>query len=243
MAFATFLSLLHYTSNEGVCRTVQNEQELVEAAKTDPAAFGLLFDAHYQTIFRYVCRRVGDAAAAQDIAAETFLKAYQHIETFTWRGVSFANWLYTIAGNEVRMYFRRVRKAPSSLDALFEAVGYEPESDIDLQAELQAVQEAQARFELAQKAQAVLRELPLKYQEVLTLRFAEQKKITDIAEILAKRPGTVKSLLSRGIKLLRTKLEANKNQKSEQSMQPSLQFGITPSEGHILVIPSESYEE
>jgi RNA polymerase sigma-70 factor (ECF subfamily) len=45
--------------------------------------------------------------------------------------------------------------------------------------------------------------LPVKYQEVLSLRYFEKKSIAEISQIMSKRPGTIKSLLSRGTKKLR----------------------------------------
>lgn len=224
--------LLHYTYYEGY--GVLNERELVEKAKTSNDAFGELFDLYYQRIFGYIFKRVADAEVAQDIAAEVFIKAYQNINSFTWRGVSFGNWLYAIAGNELRMHIRKQQKAPLSLQKLFDANGYEPEGDINLQQELQNVQEAAERHSLFLEAAHLLHTLPVKYQEVVSLRFGEHMKLQDIAQVLGKKEGTVKSLLSRGLKLLRKELEV---------MQPKEPNRIIYSEGGLLTRPQELYEE
>lgn len=175
---------------------------LLMRAKHDPEAFGLIFDAYFNKILGYTVRRVGNVAAAEDIVADTFTKAFAALPRFAWRGVSIEAWLYAIATNEIRMYFRR-HKPEASLDELFEQDGFEVEDDSDIEREAIEAQEKLERHEAFVHAQRLLRELPLHYQEVLTLRFTEDKKINEIAHILGKREGTVKSLLSRGLALLR----------------------------------------
>lgn len=72
------------------------------------------------------------------------------------------------------------------------------------------IDEAQKNLESNQKylqAQKLLVTLPVKYQEVIALRFAENKKLSEIASILNKKEGTVKSLLSRGLRLLREQMD------------------------------------
>lgn len=182
------------------------ERALIEQAKTDPAAFGQIFDKYYPKILNYVARRTGDAALAQDITAEAFTKALSKLSGFRWRGVSIEAWLFTIATNELRMYFRGQRHY-ASLDELQERDGFEPIDQRDLHQELIDAQEQLERNQVFHAAQTILRGLPVKYQEVLALRFVEGKKLGDIATILQKPEGTVKSLLSRGLVLLRKQLK------------------------------------
>ena len=213
----------------------QTEQQLIEQAKRDPVAFGSLFDHYYPQIMRYVMRRVADPSTAQDIVAETFLKAYQNIQYFRWKGISISAWFYKIATNELRMYFRKQQYPPVSLDSLIETTGFEPISDQDLAEEQMAAQEVLERQVQYRQAHEIMTKLPLKYQEVLTLRFVEKQKLADIASILDKREGTVKSLLSRGLKQLREQLAINQTQPNDE---PS----IVDSEPQ-LFNPIESYEE
>ncbi len=71
------------------------EQRLIAAAQADPRAFGPLYERHYDAVFRYCYVRLGDRQAAEDAAAEVFLKALARLRQF--RGGVFAAWLYTIA--------------------------------------------------------------------------------------------------------------------------------------------------
>jgi RNA polymerase sigma-70 factor (ECF subfamily) len=82
---------------------LEAERLRIEQAKTDPQAFGELFDEYYDTIVRYVVRRTADVAVAQDITSEVFIKAFKHLLSFRWQGVLFSAWLYRIAMNELRM--------------------------------------------------------------------------------------------------------------------------------------------
>jgi RNA polymerase sigma-70 factor (ECF subfamily) len=211
------------------------EKQLIEQAKHNRQQFGVLFDAYYPAIAQYALRRTGDAAAAQDITAETFYKAMIAIPKFRWQGVSISNWLYKIATNEIRMYFRRSTYQPASLDALF-ADGFEVADEYDFTQEIVAAQDAVDRGLEFARAQAILATLPTKYQEVIMLRFGEKKKLREIALILHKRPGTVKSLLSRGLSKLKLELE-------QQAMQPNPDERIVPSEGHVLLTSQEAYED
>ena len=215
---------------------LSDEQEYVELAKTDAHAFGVLFDAYYQPIFRYCLKRMGSVEVAQDITSETFHKALLKIHRFTWRGVSISAWFYQIANNEMRMYFRRNKHIVLSLDLLYEQGGFEPASAEDLLAETITAQEILDRSADFLWAQQGLALLPVKYQEVITLRYLENKKNTEIAQIISKKEGTVKSLLSRGVTLLRKRLLA-------QEMQPIPHTGITPSEGLLLSIKPEGSDE
>ncbi len=183
--------------------TVQ-EHALVAAAKRDRTAFGALFDQYYQPILRYCVRRTGDVATAEDITAEVFMKALRAFDRYEARdGVPLSAWLYKIATNELRMHYRRSSRQALSLETLSDEQGFEPASDTDIEQEAADAQEALERHEQFGQAIRLIHTMPVKYQEVLVLRYVEQKKISDIALITGRKSGTVKSLLSRGVAKLR----------------------------------------
>ena len=83
------------------------EAELVLRAKTDPAAFGELYEAHYSAILNYLYRRTLSVADAEELTSDTFFKALQGLAGYEPReAVRFRSWLYRIATNEARMYWR-----------------------------------------------------------------------------------------------------------------------------------------
>lgn len=179
------------------------EHTLIERAKQDPQAFGILFDRYYPAIFGYVLRRVGKWNDAQDITSEVFRKALKSLWRYRWKGIAFSSWLYRIATNEIGMYFRRAGRAPLSLNQLIDESGFEAASSESLLAEKLEAERQLERHRDFLIARSQIANLPLKYQPVIALRFFEQKSIKEIAEILGKKEGTVKSLLSRGLRRLR----------------------------------------
>jgi RNA polymerase sigma factor, sigma-70 family len=179
------------------------ESELIRKIKDNPAEFSAIFNLYYKPIFGYILRRTGNFDDTADIAAETFIKAFIHIKKFSYRGVSFKVWLYRIATNEVNMFFRHQKKQQSVFDridftdkTLFNH--YLQQDREELEAELQQ----HSQFLEVLNA---LKTLPEKYQNVISLRYFEGKDNKEIAMILNMNEGTLKSLLSRGVEMLRKK--------------------------------------
>jgi len=182
---------------------LEDEKLLLQQIKKDPKKFGVLFDAWYKPIFNYIFRRVADYDISRDIAAECFLKAFLNIQSFTWKNISFSSWLYRIATNEINYYFRKNKYNTSSLDQLLSHDGFDIMDSAGYLNEKQLLEKELAMRNEYKRVQKGLTQLDIKYQEVLSLRYFEKKSILEIAEILNKKEGTVKSLLSRGTEKLR----------------------------------------
>ncbi|MGQ9545664.1 MAG: RNA polymerase sigma factor [Dehalococcoidia bacterium] len=182
---------------------LSEEKKLVRQARKNPDAFAKLYDQYYPKIFGYTLRRTANLEAAQDITSETFFRALNKLWQFRWRTISFSSWLYKIASNEVNQYFRKAEyKKASSLEELQEQ-GFELISPYDPETELIEAQEKLRQHQDFLEIQEKIVQLPAKYQQVITLRFFEKKQIKEIAEILGKKEGTIKSLLHRAVEKLR----------------------------------------
>jgi RNA polymerase sigma-70 factor (ECF subfamily) len=181
---------------------LKDEKELILSIKKDRAKFGLLFDVAYPRIFQYIMRRTGEYALSQDIAAETFLKAYIKISDFEWKNISVMSWLYRIATNEINSTYRKkgLLRLNHSTILNVEALRVDSAEDERIRAE----EEFQQHAEFIRMLQAI-KKLPVRYQEVIALRFFEELSISQISEILSKPEGTIKSLISRGLEKLRRK--------------------------------------
>lgn len=179
------------------------EKELINQARKNPEAFGAIFDAYYDEVFGYVLKRVGDVHLSQDIVAETFFKALDKLWQFRWKNISIVSWLYRIATNETNQYFRRDKKRLYSLDKILEEHNVEFPGEVDILEEIINQEREMERAEDWIKIRKLLKKMPEKYQEVVALRYFEDKKISEIAEILGKKEGTIKSLLSRAIDKMR----------------------------------------
>lgn len=181
---------------------LNEEKELIKRAQKDPVVFGQIYDQYYGKIFGYVLKRTTNFEVAQDITSETFFKALKKLWQFRWRNISFSSWLYKIATNEINQYFRKGKYKSASLDAL-QKQGFEPVSMHNPETEVIEAQETLKRYEDFIVCQSKISQLDVKYQEVITLRFFEEKRIKEIGEVLGKSEGTIKSLLHRGLEKLR----------------------------------------
>ena len=180
-----------------------SEIELLNRIKSNPAEFSELFKLYYKPIFGYILRRTGNFDEAADITADTFFKAFRNIKNFSYKGISIKVWLYRIATNELNLYIRQKKKHNS----IFERIDIK---DKDLFTDYISEDKKEYELELKKHDQFLLvlnslKTLPIKYQEVISLKYFEGKDNKEIAEILLIKEGTLKSLLSRGLEKLREK--------------------------------------
>jgi RNA polymerase sigma-70 factor (ECF subfamily) len=183
---------------------LDEEKELVERARRDPEAFGKLYDQYYSQIFGYVLRRVANIEIAQDITSEVFFKALKNLGKFRWQNISFSFWLYRIATNQIIDYFRKSKHEVFSLEEVSDPVDT---SNPSVETEFLQAEEELKRHEDFLILHENIAKLSIKYQEVIALRFFENKRIKEIAQILGKREGTTKSLLHRALEKLRNLME------------------------------------
>ena len=168
-------------------QTVDDDQTLVSAAQRDTEAAGRLYDKYYREVFGYVYHCTLDCTATEDLTSNVFLAAFRHLGRYRWRQIPFRAWLYRIATNEVRMYYRRHKGSRiAGLPARHENSA--PSAD-----------EGPAAAEEYRLLHQALQELRFKYRTVIVLRYFENKTLVQIAEITGAREGTVKSQLHRGL--------------------------------------------
>jgi RNA polymerase sigma-70 factor, ECF subfamily len=165
----------------------------------DGEAFGQLYDAYSDTVFRYIYYRVSNRSLAEDLASETFLRALRRISTFTWQGRDFGAWLVTIARNLVADHFK------SSRYRLEVPTGEMLDSD-----ETEGSPEDSVLAYLSNKAllDAVCQLNP-QQQECVTLRFLHGLSVAETARIMGKNDGAVKTLQYRAIRTLARLLPAD----------------------------------
>lgn len=179
------------------------EPELLKKIKENHAQFSEIFKLYYKPIFGYIFRRTANFDDTADIAADTFFKAFTHINRFSYNGISIKVWLYRIATNEINQFFRNSQKRNS----IFSKVDFDNKELFNnyLQEDKHELEtELQKHSQYLSVLQA-MKLLPHKYQEVIALRYFEGKNNKEIAEILDMNEGTLKSLLSRGLEKLREK--------------------------------------
>ena len=171
-----------------------NDGELIADAHRNPAVFVQLYRRHYGAVFRYCVHRLFERQTAEDVTSEVFLKVVENLGSFKGTERQFRNWLYTIATNAVNSYLRKTARRNVLLKRACE------------QANRQVADCGESAEKLAALREAMLALKP-RYQTIITLRFFENLKLTEIAEVLASRPGTVRSQLTRALARLRKKLK------------------------------------
>lgn len=165
-----------------------DERRQVEAAQRDARRFGDLYESNFERVYAFIVRRVGDRHDAEDLTSEVFHLALKNIGRFEWRGVPFAAWLYKIAANEIADRSQKTARQPR-LDPTDDP--REP-----------CFEEIESRARLFR----MVDQLPSDQRRVITLRFAEERSIREIAQQLKRTEGAVKQLQFRGLHNLRLRM-------------------------------------
>lgn len=167
-----------------------DERLRVEAAQKDPARFGELYEIHFELVYAYIVRRVGDRTAAEDLTAEVFQRALANLRSYEWRGAPFGAWLIRIAANAVADQFKRNAREGSFDEA--DEPAQEPHMDV-----------------LENRAQLyrLVDRLPADQRRVIFQRFVEQRSIREIAQDLGRSEGAIKQLQFRALESLRLQME------------------------------------
>ena len=182
-----------------------DEAELVDRAKTQPEAFGHLYDRYYSVVLNYVFRRTLDVALAEELTSNTFFNALRALGGYQNRG-RFLAWLYRIAGNEIRLNWRAQRKQHEG-EARWRAELGRVRFATDPAIATEEVEEQARQFARLHEA---LSRLPERYQTILALRYFESLSCEEVAEVVGTKVGTVKSLIHRGLKQLRRQYEGDR---------------------------------
>ncbi|MDO9444223.1 MAG: sigma-70 family RNA polymerase sigma factor [Dehalococcoidia bacterium] len=170
-------------------------RRLVDRAKGgDAEAFGGLYDRFQPEIVRYLTHRTRDADAAEDLAQQVFLKAWQAIPRYEDRGVPFKAWLYRMAHNQMVDHFRS-RRPTSDLEGLDLPVDSEAETLL-LEGEMQ------------EALKGALERLTEDHRQVLVLRFLMEKSAREIGEIMGRKEVTIRGLQMRALQSLRREIES-----------------------------------
>jgi RNA polymerase sigma-70 factor (ECF subfamily) len=172
-----------------------DDAKLVDRALTgDQGAFTRLVERHQRWVTVAALRSTRNLEEADDMAQDTFLRAYQSLATWR-REAPFRAWLGQILRNRLRDRARSLGPLPEPLDAA-------PEPGSDPEQERQLLD----RELLAALRQAYDDLPPGRQREVVRLRFLEGKTLAEIAAALGIQVGTVKIHLFRGARRLRERL-------------------------------------
>jgi RNA polymerase sigma-70 factor (ECF subfamily) len=171
-------------------------RRLVERAqKGDREALEELYLMHFDRIYSYLQMSVGNRHDAEDLTNQTFVKMLESIERFEWRKVPISAWLFRIAHNLAMDHFRANRRWQP------EEEPPEPPGSEERSAEEEALHSIGRQSMLE-----MIEGLSIDQQQVLTLKFVFNFPNADVATILGKTEGAIKSLQHRALASLQREL-------------------------------------
>tara|TARA_B100001173_G_C15873403_1_gene498284 strand:+ start:117 stop:668 length:552 start_codon:yes stop_codon:yes gene_type:complete len=163
--------------------------EKIQDEKTINYGFNLLMDKYQEKVYSVIRRMVIDHDAADDAAQETFVKVWKNIESF--KGDSkLYTWIYRIATNEALNHLRKKKRR------FFIPIG-------DIEHELSSSLDTDIYYsgdEIQLKLQKSLLKLPEKQRLVFNMKYFEEMKFKDIAEVMDVSVGSLKAQYHHAVK-------------------------------------------
>jgi RNA polymerase sigma-70 factor, ECF subfamily len=174
-----------------------NENEAVEkASQGDTEAFSFLYERYVTRIYNYIYYRTGNPHEAEDLTSRVFHRALHHISNYDNRGIPFSAWLYRIAHNLVANWHRdnsRRKEVPLEDFTQLPYRAAAPEASVVSSQELEDLLKC-------------IRRLPADRQQLLILKFVEGMSNAEVAVIMMRSEGAIKSLYHRTLMALRDEL-------------------------------------
>ena len=170
-----------------------SEKELIERIQSgDKQALNILIEQYYQLIFGYYYKATsGDYHQSKDLTQEVFIKMVSSIGKYK-NKTEFKNWLFTIASNHLKNYWRGVNRQPVYCELKEEVKS--SENNIE-----QGMEESEIR--------SALNSLPKEQKEVIILRYYSGFQIKEIAKITKSKESTVKMRIKYAIQKLKKEME------------------------------------
>ncbi|MCH5344624.1 MAG: RNA polymerase sigma factor [Acetatifactor sp.] len=167
-----------------------DEYLLRRAQEGDKSALERLIRRYYDQIYAYCFHRVSDRQTAEDLCQETFCSMLEHLEEYRHYD-KFRNYLYVIAGNKCKDFYKKKKTVPIGEMEEFEGQRVSqkpgPEEEISLR--------------------ELVHLLPEELEEAVVLRFFQELKYQDIASILGISSSLAKYRVNKALSLLRKELE------------------------------------
>jgi RNA polymerase sigma-70 factor (ECF subfamily) len=171
-------------------KRLDRDDEVALAARSDPAAFGILYERHRLAVFRYLRTRTRTEDDAAELTAVAFERALAAMPRYRPTGGGVVAWLLRIARNAAIDAGRRTQAVPFDAELADLADAASPEAS------------AIERERLASVAAAIGR-LPSAQREALALRYAAGLTAREIGEVLGRTEHATQKLISRALATLR----------------------------------------
>ena len=165
----------------------EKDEILVKKAQESPEAYEALYKKYGKRVYNYFWYRAGRVKeVAEDLAQETFVKAYQKLPNFRLHAYSYFSYLKTVAHNTLVKYYKKPKMV--SLEELG-----------DIAADSPNISEVKEKAELLWQA---IEKLPEAEKNIILLKYREGRSVKEIAKMTQKSANAVKLVLSRARKKL-----------------------------------------
>ena len=170
-----------------------HESLIADAARGDPAALAVIYDTYAQRVYRYFHSRLGNAADAEDLCAQTFLALLEALPRYRHRG-QFAAWLFQIARHKAIDHFRRQHPVSAMEESLADPqAGKLMENVIDKEA--------------VEQLKRLFQSLDEEERELLRLRYVGELSFVEMAALLGRKEDAVRKSVQRILNRLYCQME------------------------------------
>jgi RNA polymerase sigma-70 factor (ECF subfamily) len=176
--------------------TPDDGDNIGKAVAGDTEAFSIIYEKYVGRIYNYLYYRTGNSFEAEDLTARVFFRAFGHIGQYNNKGIPFSAWLYRIAHNLVANWYRdnsRKREVPLEDYGHIQSHHEHPETSIIQNYENEGLMKA-------------IRTLPPDRQQLIILKFVEHLSNAEIAVIMRRSEGAIKSFYHRTLLALREEM-------------------------------------
>lgn len=189
--------------------SIEEEMRLVDQAKTDPDAFGELYERYFDKIHQHMYHRVGNATDAEDLTSKVFYRAFKGIGGYKDMGKPFGVWLLTIGHNQLVDYYRARKEIvyfdDSLRSGLFTGDDTDPHTRVEKDIKAEHLRQAIMSLKRNQRA-------------VVIMRYLGGMEYKDIATVLGKPEAAVRVINYRSLLALRDKLQAESLFQEDESV-------------------------
>lgn len=176
----------------------EDEIAIIEQAKKEPEAFGLLYEKYINRIYNYIYFRVGNVKDAEDLTTRVFMRALDNIGRYRNMGLPFSAWLYRIAHNQVANFHRdNSRTREISID---EMLIPPPQLKTD------HPESSALKQESINHLMSLINDLSADKRELIMLKFVEKLSNEEISHALGRTEGAIKSLYHRTLLEMRDRM-------------------------------------
>jgi RNA polymerase sigma-70 factor (ECF subfamily) len=192
------------------CKDLSDGELIIVTHTQNREAYKELFSRYQKKLFTYIFHLIGNKDEVEDILQSVFSKTYKNIKNFD-TSRKFSSWIYRIAHNEAVNFLKRKSKRYT--------VSWEDittsKDKLDTATADKLPDEKWLQQEISEEIKGALEKLPQKYQEILKMRYFQEKSYEDIGLILKKPVNTVGTLINRAKKKLLSVVKQEKLKKNK----------------------------